>query len=157
MAGSDNNGLGGTRKPYLLPKAEMTVAPMALPGSDVPGYTRNWRRGVRTDRSFARIIELPAGQATPIHAVTCDHIIYGVEGVTTFQIEGEAYRVGPGDLLFFPANALYLLCNETSELVSFLSIGVEADSGWPAQSNYWPPDAPDLRRGATGGPGGNDA
>jgi hypothetical protein len=52
---------------------------------------------------------------------------------------GDDYTVEPGDLLYFPANCLYVIANESSSEAQILSIGVESQFGWPADSSYWLP------------------
>lgn len=69
--------------------------------------------------------------------MTCDHVIVGVEGRTDFELRGEVLTVETGDLLYFPANALYSIRNRGEVDSVIISVGIEAEFGWPPRSDYW--------------------
>ena len=52
---------------------------------------------------------VPAGAKVPIphYHEQYDETIYGVEGVMTFTVEGEALDIGPGDSCFIPRGAVH--------------------------------------------------
>jgi mannose-6-phosphate isomerase-like protein (cupin superfamily) len=127
--------------PLLVRAADQRALDVALPSLDDERYQRAWHRGVKTERSFARKVTLPPDGGTPIHAVTCDHVIVGLEGRTDFEMRGEVFPVEAGDLLYFPANVLYAMKNRGTVDAAFISVGIEAEFGWPPRSDYWPADA----------------
>lgn len=129
-------------EPRLLRAAEQVALDVPLPQLDDTTFNRHWHRGVRTERSFARRVTVPSGGGTPIHAVTCDHIIVGVTGQADFEMNGQTYRVESGDLLYFPANMLYGIRNRGDADAAFISVGLEAEFGWPPRSDYWADPAP---------------
>jgi mannose-6-phosphate isomerase-like protein (cupin superfamily) len=134
--------------PLLVRAADQQPLQVDLPSLASESYQRTWHRGVKTDRSFARKVTLPPDGGTPIHAVTCDHVILGLEGRTDFEMRGELLPVQAGDLLYFPANVLYAMRNRGEVDAAFISVGIEAEcGGWPPRSDYW------AEPGATPGDG----
>jgi quercetin dioxygenase-like cupin family protein len=129
-------------EPRLLRAADQVALEIPLPQLDDGSFGRHWHRGVRTERSFARRVTLPPGGGTPIHAVTCDHIIIGLLGRADFEMHGQIYSVESGDLLYFPANMLYALRNRTDADAAFISVGIEAEFAWPPRSDYWSDPVP---------------
>lgn len=123
--------------PLLVKVADQRAVDVDLPSLEDQRYQRTWHRGVRTERSFARKVTLPPDGGTPIHAVTCDHVIVGLEGRTEFEMRGEVWGVEAGDLLYFPANMLYAMRNRGEVDAAFISVGIEAEFGWPPRSDYW--------------------
>ncbi|HVV53484.1 MAG TPA: cupin domain-containing protein [Polyangia bacterium] len=123
--------------PLLVRAADQRTLNVDLPSLADERYRRTWHRGVRAERAFARKVTLPPDGGTPIHAVTCDHVIIGLEGRTDFEMRGEVLTVEPGDLLYFPANVLYAMKNRGGGDAAFISVGIEAEFGWPPRSDYW--------------------
>lgn len=123
--------------PRLLSVADQIELEVDLPGAVGDAFSRRWHRGLKTQRSFARRLTVPPGGGTPIHAVTCDHIIVQLAGESEFRMSGRSFTLGPGDQFYFPANMLYSLHNVTGAEAAFVSVGIEADFGWPAMSDYW--------------------
>jgi mannose-6-phosphate isomerase-like protein (cupin superfamily) len=124
-------------EPRLLRSAEQVELSITLPGLDDGAYARVWHKGLNTARAFARKITVPPGGGTPIHGVTCDHVIVQQEGTVEFVMDLRVFRLEPGDLFYFPANMLYELRNPGTTGASLISIGIEAEFGWPARSSYW--------------------
>jgi quercetin dioxygenase-like cupin family protein len=123
--------------PLLVRAAEQRALEIDLPSLGDERYQRSWHRGVKTERAFARKVTLPPDGGTPIHAVTCDHVIVGLEGRTEFEMRGEVLAVEAGDLLYFPANVLYAMRNRGEVEAAFISVGIEGEFGWPPRSDYW--------------------
>jgi quercetin dioxygenase-like cupin family protein len=123
--------------PLLVRVGEQRALDVDLPSVEEEGYQRTWHRGVKTERAFARKVTLPPGGGTPIHGVTCDHVIVGLEGRIDFEMRGEVFPVEAGDLLYFPANVLYTISNGGDVDASIISVGIEAEFGWPPRSDYW--------------------
>lgn len=124
-------------EPRLLRVEEQTVVDLDLPGLDDGANNRRWHRGMRAERAFARKVTVPAGGGTPIHAVTCDHVIVQLSGSVSFWMNRQVYTLNPGDLFYFPANMLYSIRNDSGAESSFVSVGLEATFGWPPMSDYW--------------------
>ena len=124
-------------KPRLVRKSEQVPLSISLPGLAAAANSRVWHKGVRTERSFARRLTFPPGGGTPIHTVTCDHVVVQMEGMIEFVMDGCVFALEPGDLLYFPANMLYEIHNRSEADAVFVSVGVEAEFGWPPRSNYW--------------------
>lgn len=144
--------MDGARKPDVRPFVEPTVRypeprhlraadqvalDVDLPSIADPRQQRRWHRGVRTERAFARKVTVPPGGGTPIHAVTCDHVIVQLAGMAQFHMRGQIFELRPGDLLYFPANMLYAIRNVSAAEASLMSVGIEASFGWPPMSDYW--------------------
>lgn len=123
--------------PRLVRAGDQVPLEVDLPSLEEEGYQRTWHRGVKSERAFARKVSLPPGGGTPIHAVTCDHVIVGLGGRTEFEMRGEVWAVEAGDLLYFPANVLYSMRNRGDVDAEFISVGIEAEFGWPPRSDYW--------------------
>jgi mannose-6-phosphate isomerase-like protein (cupin superfamily) len=128
--------------PLLVRAGDQRPLNVDLPSLEGEGYQRTWHRGVRSERAFARKVTLPPGGGTPIHAVTCDHVIIGLEGRIDFEMRGEVLPVEAGDLLYFPANVLYTIRNRGEIDAALISVGIEGEFGWPPRSDYWVEPAP---------------
>lgn len=124
-------------EPLLLRAADQKPLTVDLPSLASESYQRTWHRGVKSERAFARKVSFPPGGGTPIHGVTCDHVIIGLEGRVDFEMRGKIFTVEAGDLLYFPANALYSIRNRGEVHSAVISVGIEAEFGWPPRSDYW--------------------
>jgi quercetin dioxygenase-like cupin family protein len=51
-----------------------------------------------------------------------DETIYGLEGTTTFTVDGKELPLGPGDYCFIPRGAVHGFENRTDGTISFLAI-----------------------------------
>jgi quercetin dioxygenase-like cupin family protein len=54
-----------------------------------------------------RSLEIGAGVPVPHYHKAYDEIIYGVEGVVTFTVEGKPVDIGPGETCFIPRGAVH--------------------------------------------------
>ena len=67
---------------------------------------------------------VPAGARVPVpHSHDAfDETVYGLAGVTTWMLDGEAVRVGPGDVLFIPRGHVHHFANLDTEDARELSV-----------------------------------
>ena len=67
---------------------------------------------------------VPAGAKAPApHSHThYDETIYGLEGVTTFTVDGQAVDLGPGDSYFIPRGAVHGFNNLTQGTAKALAV-----------------------------------
>jgi quercetin dioxygenase-like cupin family protein len=124
-------------EPRLLTDAEQVPLAVDLPGLDDGENARLWSKGLNTERAFARRVTVPPGGGTPVHGVTCDHIIVQLDGAVEFVMDARVFTLTPGALFYFPANILYQIRNRTSAPATLISVGIEAAFGWPPRSSYW--------------------
>jgi quercetin dioxygenase-like cupin family protein len=93
---------------------------------------------------------VPAGQklAAPAHMNNAyEEVLYGVEGVLTWTVDGTPIEVGPGQALCIPRGAVHRFDNFGSKDVKQLAIITPAIMG-PAYFR----EAADVIRAAAGGP-----
>jgi quercetin dioxygenase-like cupin family protein len=127
---------GGVPQETVLLKADdqMTVYGR-LPGSDQEGTRRGVANGMSGSLCMVNRITFPPGQGSPPRTFNAEHIAYHVTGITTWTVEGTAYRGEPGDLLFIPAGRPYSIMNEGDQEASFLDIAASAGV-WPPTISY---------------------
>ena len=67
---------------------------------------------------------VPAGARVPVaHSHEAfDETVYGLEGITTWALDGEQVRVGPGDVLFIPRGHVHHFTNAEKEDARELSV-----------------------------------
>jgi len=67
---------------------------------------------------------VPAGARVPVpHSHEAfDETIYGLEGVTTWILDGRQVRVGPGDVLFIPRGRVHHFANLDTQDARELSV-----------------------------------
>ena len=67
---------------------------------------------------------VPAGARVPVpHSHEAfDETIYGLDGVTTWVLDGRQVRVGPGDVLFIPRGRVHHFANLGTEDARELSV-----------------------------------
>lgn len=123
-------------KPWLLKRASMDRINWLLPGADREGFRRGMHNGVQAQRSFAKLVTMPAGQRTPVHSVSADHIIFQVRGEVEFNLAEQSFLLQEHDLFFFPADAPYWFRNVGTGDAEFLSLVVQATKSWPPGSTY---------------------
>lgn len=60
---------------------------------------------------------VPAGAKVPVphYHESYDELIYGLEGVITFTVNGQPNRVGPGGSLFIPRGAVHGFTNRDAD------------------------------------------
>ena len=95
-------------------------------------------------------VKVPAGQklAAPAHKNDAyEEILYGIEGVMTWTIDGKAIEVGPGQAVCIPRGAVHRFDNFGARDAKQLSIVTPAIMG-PAYFR----EAGDVVNAAAGGP-----
>ena len=95
-------------------------------------------------------VTVPAGQklAAPAHKNDADEeTLYGIEGVLTWNIDGKAIEVGPGQAVCIPRGAVHRFDNFGTEDAKQLSIVTPAIMG-PAYFR----EASEVVNAAAGGP-----
>lgn len=95
-------------------------------------------------------VRVPAGQKIPAPAHKNDayeEVLYGIEGVLTWTVDGTPIEVGPGQALCIPRGAVHRFDNFGSENVKQLCLISPAIMG-PAYFH----DAAEVIRAAAGGP-----
>ena len=93
---------------------------------------------------------VPAGRKLPAPAHTNDayeEVLYGIEGVLTWTVDGTPIEVGPGQALCIPRCAVHRFDNFSSEDVKQLAVISPAIMG-PAYFR----EAAEVIRAAAGGP-----
>ncbi len=93
---------------------------------------------------------VPAGQklAAPPHKNNAyEEVIYGIEGVLTWTVDGTPIEVGPGQALCIPRGAVHRFDNQSGKDVKQLCIITPAVMG-PAYFH----EAAEVIRSAAGGP-----
>jgi quercetin dioxygenase-like cupin family protein len=67
---------------------------------------------------------VPANAKVPVpHSHDAfEETIYGLEGVTTFTVDGETIEIGPGDAVCVPRGAIHGFANHSSADATFLAI-----------------------------------
>ncbi|MGZ3756860.1 MAG: cupin domain-containing protein [Mucilaginibacter sp.] len=70
---------------------------------------------------FECIISPSAKVPVPHYHKDFDETIYGLEGVTSYTIDGKAVEIGPGDSCFIPRGTTHGFENKTDQKVRFLA------------------------------------
>lgn len=124
----------------VLRRGEMYANFGFLPLSDREGWRRSSLRAedgsvITGTNVKAAITVIPAGQASPPHTWSGEHIMCGLTGVVEFLIEDEIFVLYPHDILFFPENTTYSYRTVGQEDASFLSVVGRVDE-WPCSGEY---------------------
>src|SRR5438093_13748756 len=85
-----------------------------------------------TDSVAVFELSVPAGQrlAAPAHSHNhYEETIYGLEGVSTWTVDGTPIDVGPGQALCIPRGAIHRFDNNGSQAVKALCVITPAPSG----------------------------
>ena len=95
-------------------------------------------------------LSVPGGERLNAPAHSHDHYeetIYGIEGVTTFTVNGEPIDIGPGQALCIPRGAIHRFDNNTDREVRALCVITPASIG----PDYFR-EVAEVARAAAGGP-----
>lgn len=87
-----------------------TDVPALAFGDEAPGVTIRWVIDEKADGApnyALRVIEVQPGGHTPKHTHPFEHENYIVEGVGRVLIGDEWHSVGPGSVVFVPADVLH--------------------------------------------------
>lgn len=135
-------GPGGVPKgPQLVRRSELRVDWDTLPhGKDfgtIRGIHRDSNGQIMTASNCKVVLAVvPFGQGTPRHSSSGEHIILGVQGEVEWDIDGQTFIVGAGDMLFFPQNAIYKYRNiGQGEAYHYAIVGRYDE--WPTTGKYY--------------------
>ena len=118
-------------------RASDAVPESNFPRGDEPGFTRV-RFGAMNATGFdAVLMRLPAGQMSPRHTYSGEHVIYQLEGSIEFRSDDEAITLSKGDLLFIPPDIWYEYSNIGEGEATYLGVTGPGPKGeWPARSVF---------------------
>jgi quercetin dioxygenase-like cupin family protein len=122
----------------FMPAAEVARTSWNLPRSNEPGYMRAIGRGFRGRSASLGVGIMLVGQRSPLHSADAEHLLLGIEGSITWNVDGTPYSMGPMDLLFVGAGIVYEYWNSGFSTARFVDVIGKVDS-WPPQGNYAPP------------------
>lgn len=71
---------------------------------------------------FEAHVQANSGMPAPHSHDGFEETIYGLEGVTTYTVDGEAIEIGPGDAVCIPRAAIHGFANHGSADAKFLAI-----------------------------------
>ncbi len=93
---------------------------------DFGSFTVNFLRDKHDTEGGLDVFELttqPKGRMpVPHYHDTWDETVYGIEGVTTYVIDGVDHHVGPGESAFVPRKIVHGFDNRTDEIAKCLCI-----------------------------------
>ncbi len=110
----------------MEPKAKAchyTDVPAQAFGDEAPGVTIRWVIDEKADGApnyALRVIEVQPGGHTPRHTHPFEHENFVVEGQGRVLIEDEWHEVGPGSVVFVPADVLHTYENTGDTPFRFL-------------------------------------
>lgn len=100
-----------------------TEVPAKVFGDEAPGVTIRWVIDEVADGApnyALRVIEVAPGGHTPRHTHPYEHENFVVEGQGRVLIHDAWHEIGPGSVVFVPANALHTYENAGSAPLRFL-------------------------------------
>lgn len=120
---------------HYVPAAELARTNWSLPQAEQLGYMRTICRGVRGSGASLGVGIMPVGQRSPLHSADAEHLLLGLKGQLTWNVEGVHYTTGPMDLLFVGAGVQYEYWNSGFETAHFVDVIGRVDA-WPPGGNY---------------------
>jgi quercetin dioxygenase-like cupin family protein len=72
-----------------------------------PEYSPVFGGCVEGERMIVALMRAPAGKMADFHSHPNEQWIYILEGTVDFHIDGQVHRVGPGGLIYVPANKVH--------------------------------------------------
>lgn len=131
--------IGGYRKTSVdrpaVVRAEDWTVNWDAPGATTPGTMRGICRGLEGTNIALGLVIIPAGQRTPPHDYSGEHIVYQLRGGTRFEIGAEEIVIRAGDALFIPANVIYTYGSVGLEESAFVNV-LGRFEDWPGVSRY---------------------
>jgi quercetin dioxygenase-like cupin family protein len=121
--------------PLHVPNDQQQMRYEVLPGGDVEGTRRAVANGIATTSTMVNRLEMPPGQSSPQRRFTGDHVIYQLEGMVEWDVDGVPYRLTPGDMLYFPPGTPYSFSNVGTTLARFIDVAGRVDD-WPPRMLY---------------------
>lgn len=137
MTGPEN-GAGGVTPPagpLLIRSDQQTLRFGVLPDSDVEGTRRAVANGVAGTACMVNMLAMPPGQASPQRSFNGEHIVFQLDGSSTWVVDGVEHVLQPRDLLFIPADRPYSVRNDGDVDASFLDVAGKVDA-WPPSMSY---------------------
>src|SRR6195952_2925960 len=116
--------------PLHIPNDEQLMRYEVLPGGEVEGTRRAVANGIAATSTMVNRLEMPPGQSSPPRQFTGDHVVYQLEGTVDWDVDGTVYRLGPGDMLYFPPGLPYSYSNVGEEIARFIDVAGRVDD-WP--------------------------
>lgn len=132
---------------HRLSAAELLEAEWDLPGAQDEGTRRRIARGMLGSGASLAVGIMPAGQGSPVHASSGEHLLLGLEGTITWSVTGhEPVVMGPMDLVFIGAGLDYSYRNTGDSEAKFVDVIGRVDA-WPHTANYLSPDGSTVQVG----------
>lgn len=78
------------------------------------------------------LVVLRPGEETRLHYHNCEEILYIIEGVGYFEIEGTEYVANAGDGVFVEPNARHISRNKSNESLRYVFVCSQPQYPWPA-------------------------
>ncbi len=122
-------------RPWILKSREQQPA-WTLPRAGTVGYVRGWYTRIEATGFGAGIATIEPGQTTPLHSSAAEHAIYLLDGEVEWTVLGERLVLGPGDMLFIPADARYVYANIGRTRATFVSV-ISRVRDWPHKDTYY--------------------
>ena len=72
-----------------------------------PGYAETFGPVIEGELTQVGVMTLPAGQTSAPHYHANEQWVYVLEGDLEATVDGQKSNVGPGQILFFPANVVH--------------------------------------------------
>ncbi|MDB5100103.1 MAG: Cupin 2 conserved barrel domain protein [Cyanobacteria bacterium RYN_339] len=72
--------------------------------------------------SIFEVVIPPGAKSPPTHFHDVEEVVYGIEGVLTFMVDGVAHEIRAGEGLVVPANAVHRFDNLHAEPCKVLSV-----------------------------------
>jgi mannose-6-phosphate isomerase-like protein (cupin superfamily) len=97
---------------YLFNEGELPKLVSKVPGRERVFFVSKELTGV--DHMLAGIMRYAKGASSPYHLhKNCEHFYFFIEGEATVETEEGVADVGPGDMVFIPAEAKHRLRSKT--------------------------------------------
>jgi hypothetical protein len=121
---------------YRMSARDLLRTDWDLPRAKEPGFTRTVCRGYMGSGASLAIGVMLAGQRSPQHDSTGEHLLLGLEGEIVWEVEGFGELVmKPMDLIFIGADKSYHYWNSGLETARFVDVIGRVDA-WPHSAAY---------------------
>lgn len=121
---------------HFMPAAALEETGFDLPRATEEGYRRTIGRGFMGSGASLAVGTMLAGQRSPQHESTGEHLLLGLSGRITWVTEGfDPVEMGPGDLVFIGADQSYHYRNDGAEAARFVDVIGRVDV-WPHSASY---------------------